>query len=305
MTRGGSARYLPPPSRIIPPPTLKRRLFAGGAGGVRCGWLCVLFLIHIGSLSCLALSYRVSPYAIRLLSAAGGRVADERLQPEPRKMVRPPLCLPVQPDQPCLSSSAIPPSVQPDPDPSHVSSPATLSPADPLPAHPLPGPPPPPHPRADPAYIEAVMDELVERLQSGESLVAICDSDPRLPCYDVIADWRIADPVFDARIMRAREVGFIRRAERTVEEVRRAENAPLGRLIFDAERWYLGALSKAFADKEGPNGKEKAGDKTGDKGAGNQAGGGAFDLSHLTPAQLEALAALDLDPDDTDDPRSS
>ena len=135
---------------------------------------------------------------------------------------------------------------------------------------------------ADPTFKDAVIDEIVERLQTGESLVSICDSDKRLPCYHTVAVWQDADPALDLRITRAREVGFIRRGERAVEDAKKAQDAPLGRLAFDAERWYLGKLSKAFADKV---------ILSGDKDNPIQH---SYDLSNLTDAQLEALAAIGL-----------
>lgn len=95
---------------------------------------------------------------------------------------------------------------------------------------------------------QAVSEELLERLANGEGLVAIC-RDENMPNRVTVQRWQDADPDFDAAVMRARELGMHVRAELAVEQAKRAEDASLGRLAFDAERWYVGKLSNAFADK--------------------------------------------------------
>ena len=49
--------------------------------------------------------------------------------------------------------------------------------------------------------------------------------------------------------MDAREVGYLLRAEAAVEAAKNAECPQKGRLAFDAERWFLGKLSRAFREK--------------------------------------------------------
>jgi hypothetical protein len=58
------------------------------------------------------------------------------------------------------------------------------------------------------------------------------------------------DEEYSAQIMRAREAGYLIRGDQAVEDAKSAEDAPLGRLAFDAERWYLGKLSNAFSDNK-------------------------------------------------------
>lgn len=100
---------------------------------------------------------------------------------------------------------------------------------------------------ADPTYKEAVQEEICERLADGNSIVKICE-DKSLPSLRTVMTWQADDEVFAARIMRAREAGYLIRGERAVEAAKAAEDAQKGRLAFDAERWYLGKLSNAFSD---------------------------------------------------------
>ena len=57
-----------------------------------------------------------------------------------------------------------------------------------------------------------------------------------------IDERELADEGFRARIARAREIGYMARAERAVADAKKAEDAAKGRLAFDAERWLLSKL---------------------------------------------------------------
>lgn len=95
---------------------------------------------------------------------------------------------------------------------------------------------------------EAVREDLLERLANGEGLVKICQTEG-MPNRSTVQRWQDADAEFDAAVTRAREIGMHVRAELAVEKAKTATDASLGRLAFDAERWYVGKLSNAFADK--------------------------------------------------------
>lgn len=97
-------------------------------------------------------------------------------------------------------------------------------------------------------FADDVIEEMLTKLADGESMRSIC-SDPRMPDRETIRRWAERDDGLAASIARAREVGFHERADRAVEAAKTASDAALGRLAFDAERWYLGKLSRAFADK--------------------------------------------------------
>ncbi len=90
--------------------------------------------------------------------------------------------------------------------------------------------------------------DILEQLANGIGLVAICEADG-MPNRCTVQRWQDADPGFDAAVMRARELGMHVRAEKAVRDAKVATDAGLGRLAFDAERWYVGKLSNAFADK--------------------------------------------------------
>lgn len=97
-------------------------------------------------------------------------------------------------------------------------------------------------------FADDLIEELLQKLADGESMRSIC-ADKRMPDRETIRRWSERDDDLAASIMRAREVGYHERAERAVEIAKTAEDASLGRLAFDAERWYLGKLSRAFGEK--------------------------------------------------------
>lgn len=102
---------------------------------------------------------------------------------------------------------------------------------------------------SDGSLREAVTEELLERLADGESLVAIC-RDQRMPNRKTVQRWQDDHADFDAAVTRAREAGMYVLAEKAVEAAETAEDASLGRLAFDAKRWYVGKLSNAFSDNK-------------------------------------------------------
>ena len=89
---------------------------------------------------------------------------------------------------------------------------------------------------------------IIERLALGQGLNKICETDG-LPNRSTVQRWQADDEHFNAAVMRAREAGMHVRAEKAVDDAKVATDAALGRLAFDAERWYVGKLSNAFADK--------------------------------------------------------
>ena len=97
-------------------------------------------------------------------------------------------------------------------------------------------------------FAEDIIEEMLEALADGKSMREIC-SDARMPDRATITRWAKGDDELAANIMRAREIGYHTRAEMAVEAAKTATDAGLGRLAFDAERWHLSKLSKAFADK--------------------------------------------------------
>lgn len=102
--------------------------------------------------------------------------------------------------------------------------------------------------RPDSRFPLEIVEELLEALRDGRSMREIC-ADERMPSRETVRQWAEADDDLALAITRAREVGWYDRAERAVEDAKNARDAQTGRLAFDAERWFLGKVSKAFADK--------------------------------------------------------
>lgn len=83
------------------------------------------------------------------------------------------------------------------------------------------------------------IEEMLTRMMTGETLTSI-SSDARMPSIDTMNRWEAEQETkLGAAITRARDLGFMVRAEKAVEEAKKAEDAGLGRLAFDADRWFL------------------------------------------------------------------
>lgn len=102
-------------------------------------------------------------------------------------------------------------------------------------------------PKEPVSFKDAVREELCERLAEGNSLVQVCKGDD-MPSVRSVQNWMNDDEEFAAQVSRAREAGYLIRADQAVMDAKTAEDASKGRLAFDAERWYLGKLSNAFSD---------------------------------------------------------
>ena len=93
----------------------------------------------------------------------------------------------------------------------------------------------PPHPK----WSDDQIDEMLSRMMTGETLTRIA-SDSRMPSIDTMNRWEAEQETeLGAAITRARDLGFMVRAEKAVERAQSAGDAGLGRLAFDADRWFL------------------------------------------------------------------
>lgn len=102
--------------------------------------------------------------------------------------------------------------------------------------------------KPDSRFTVEIVEELIEALRDGRSMREICEDD-RMPSRETVRNWEHDDPELALAITRAREDGYFHRAERAVADAKAADDASKGRLAFDAERWFLGKVSKGFADK--------------------------------------------------------
>lgn len=106
-------------------------------------------------------------------------------------------------------------------------------------------------PRAGTIRSTDLENDILERLSAGESLNAICHGDnPVGVAESTVRKWAVEDADFGARYARARDVGLDCRADRVIEDARKAKDAGLGRLQFDADRWYLSKMApKRYGEK--------------------------------------------------------
>jgi hypothetical protein len=93
-----------------------------------------------------------------------------------------------------------------------------------------------------------VIDRIVEQLAEGKSLTLICREEG-MPTRQCVHNWMRGSEELAGRLLEAREIGFHLRAELAVAAAKACSDPIKGRLVFDAERWYLGKLSNAFAEK--------------------------------------------------------
>src|SRR3954469_8744253 len=93
-------------------------------------------------------------------------------------------------------------------------------------------------------------DEILARMIDGETLVSICMS-PHLPRAGQVRKWVLEDRNgFRNQFAIARDLQADALAERCVENALTAKDAQLGRLQFDAARWFASKMKpKVYGDK--------------------------------------------------------
>lgn len=99
-------------------------------------------------------------------------------------------------------------------------------------------------------FTAELADSICEQLATGASLRSICQLED-MPQESTVRHWAVEDrDGFFAQYTRARDIGLDCRADRIIDEARSAEKADLGRLRFDADRWYLSKMApKRYGDK--------------------------------------------------------
>lgn len=96
---------------------------------------------------------------------------------------------------------------------------------------------------------ETLLPKLCAQLEEGLPLITIC-AERGFPNRSTIQRWCDDDPEIAARIARARSLGYEALAERAVENAKKAKDAALGRLAFDADRWLLSKIDpKRYGDR--------------------------------------------------------
>ena len=99
-------------------------------------------------------------------------------------------------------------------------------------------------------YTPEIAEAICTGVAEGLSLRKVCEPDD-MPSEAAVRRWVIDDHEgFAAQYTRSRDIGLDCRADALVEEAKAAKDAPLGRLAFDADRWYLSKLApKRYGDK--------------------------------------------------------
>lgn len=100
-------------------------------------------------------------------------------------------------------------------------------------------------------YPQSTIDKVIELLAQGLAVIDIEEMDG-MPSRCTIADWEAKGDANSARITRARAIGVDARVEAAVRRALAAPDAAIGRLQFDAERWYASKVNpRKFGDKLG------------------------------------------------------
>jgi hypothetical protein len=99
------------------------------------------------------------------------------------------------------------------------------------------------------SYTMATAITICDRLSQGETLTAIC-ADKAMPSSSMVYRWLEAHQEFREAYARARELQAHAIADAAVTEALEAEDAALGRLAFDARKWFASKVApKVYGDK--------------------------------------------------------
>ena len=134
------------------------------------------------------------------------------------------------------------------------------------------------------SYTKEIADVICKGLSEGLSLRKVCEADD-MPSEATVRAWVVEDREgFSAHYARARDIGLDCRADALVDDAKIAKDASLGRLAFDADRWYLSKLApKRYGDKITHVGGDPATDNPIQT---------AITVGDLTEEQLRVLASI-------------
>lgn len=98
-------------------------------------------------------------------------------------------------------------------------------------------------------YTPDLAADICARLSDGESLRSICAGEG-YPNRRTVERWLLQHPEFREQYALARECQAHAIAEAALEEALAAKDAALGRLAFDARRWFCGKVApKIYGEK--------------------------------------------------------
>jgi hypothetical protein len=99
------------------------------------------------------------------------------------------------------------------------------------------------------SYTRETAATICARLSRGETLTAICE-EPGMPDHSTVYRWLEAQSEFREEYARAREAQAHAIAEKAVRDAEAAEDAQLGRLRFDARKWFASKVApKVYGEK--------------------------------------------------------
>lgn len=103
------------------------------------------------------------------------------------------------------------------------------------------------------SYKPEVALEILRRMAGGETLTSICEA-KGMPSHSTVRLWAVEDREgFSALYARAREAQAHAIAEAALDGALAAKDPALGRLQFDARRWYAGKMMpRLYGDKADP-----------------------------------------------------
>lgn len=99
-------------------------------------------------------------------------------------------------------------------------------------------------------YSDEVAAAICERLAVGETLTAICKADD-MPHASTVYRWLEAHEAFREMYARARDQQAHAIAEKAVRDAETADDAQLGRLAFDARKWFAAKVApRVYGEKQ-------------------------------------------------------
>ena len=116
-------------------------------------------------------------------------------------------------------------------------------------------------------YSPELAEIICSRMAAGETVRAIC-RDPNMPHETTVRNWAAMDrDGFFALYTRARLLQGEAIADRAYDDAMTAEDAQLGRLAFDAGRWFAGKMNPRLGDSVALTGASGGPIKTEDVGS--------------------------------------
>jgi len=98
-------------------------------------------------------------------------------------------------------------------------------------------------------YSDALAEDICTKLAEGNSLRSIC-AEEGMPAFQTVLKWRNDMPSFAEQYARAREDQAHALAEMALDEAAAAKDAALGRLAYDARKWYASKMApKVYGDR--------------------------------------------------------